>query len=277
MLPVYISVDMEGLTGAVSSEQVIPGRRDYERFRSIMAREVNAVVKGAFEAGAEGVLVNDSHDGMLNLRIEELDERAELISGYHKPLGMMQGIGRDFSCAMFVAYHSMASGPGVLSHTMTGTLSRVYLNGMPASEGVINAAVAGHFGVPVALVSGDEHAVAEVLSVCQGAVGVTVKRSIDRYSARSLSVRSAERELYSGALKALSSLGSIAPFVLKGQPKLVVEFTQPSLASKACTGGLCIRRDERTVEIEGVDPAELYTKFRAVVSLASTARDPDYG
>lgn len=277
MMPVYVSVDMEGLTGAVSSEQVTPGRRDYERFRSIMAREVNAVVRGAFDAGAEAVLVNDSHDGMLNLRIEELDERAELISGYHKPLGMMEGIGKDFSCAMFVAYHSMASGMGVLSHTMTGTLSRVYLNGKLASEGVINAAVAGHFGVPVALVSGDEHAVSEVQAVCPGAVGVVVKRAIDRYSARSLSVGASERELYSGAIKAASSLEKMRPFVPGGPMRLVVEFTQPSLATKASIGGLCVRKDERTVELTGTDPVDLYTRFRAAVSLASTARDPDYG
>jgi len=274
---VFVSVDMEGLTGAVSPSQVLPGRADYERFRDVMIRETNAVIRGAFEGGADGVLVNDSHDGMLNLKIEELDERVELISGYHKPLSMMQGVDRGFICAFFVGYHSMASGEGVLSHTMTGIVSKAYLNGVPASEGVINAAVAGHFSVPVGLVAGDQYAVSEVHTVCPDAKGVVVKRAIDRYSALSQSLSRVEEELRGAAEAAVKSSASLKVYTPPKPITLTVEFTQSSLAARALYAPIARRVDGRTIEIVGDDALDVYMRFRAALGLASTARDPDYG
>ncbi len=277
MRRVFISVDMEGLTGVVSPNQVLPGRADYERFRVVMLRETNAVIRGAFDGGADGVLVNDSHDGMLNLKIEWLDERAELISGYHKPLSMVQGIDGGFACAFFVGYHSMASGEGVLSHTMTGIVSRAYLNGVPASEGVINAMVAGRFGVPVGLVAGDQYAVSEVHAVCPDARGVVVKRAIDRYSALSESLTRVEEELHRAAEEAVKSAESLRVYSPSKPITLTVEFAQSSLAARVLYAPIARRVDSRTIEIVGDDPLDVYMRFRASLSLASTARDPDYG
>jgi D-amino peptidase len=274
---VFVSVDMEGLTGAVSPSQVLPGRTDYDRFRNIMLRETNAVIEGAFSGGATHVLVNDSHDGMLNLKLEGLDQRAELISGYHKPLSMVQGIDGGFDCAIFIGYHSMASGEGVLSHTMTGLVSRAYLNGQPASEAVINAMVAGHFGVPVALIAGDQYAVSELKAVCPDVRGVVVKRAIDRYSAENRSLNVVLEELRSGAADAVKSTQGLKPYVPSKPVSLRVEFAQPSLASRALYAPVASRHDARTLDIVGDDPLEVYMRFRAVLSLASTAHDPDYG
>src|SRR5579875_2363711 len=266
MRRVFISVDMEGLTGVVSPNQVLPGRADYERFRVVMLRETNAVIRGAFDGGADGVLVNDSHDGMLNLKIEGLDERAELISGYHKPLSMVQGIDGGFACAFFVGYHSMASGEGVLSHTMTGIVSRAYLNGVPASEGVING-----------LVAGDQYAVSEVHAVCPDARGVVVKRAIDRYSALSESLTRVEEELHRAAEEAVKSAESLRVYSPSKPITLTVEFAQSSLAARVLYAPIARRVDGRTIEIVGDDPLDVYMRFRASLSLASTARDPDYG
>lgn len=274
---VFISVDMEGLTGVVSPNQVLPGRADYELFRKVMLRETNAVIRGAFDGGADGVLVNDSHDGMLNLKIEGLDERAELISGYHKPLSMVQGIDGGFVCAFFVGYHSMASGEGVLSHTMSGIVSRAYLNGVPASEGVINAAVAGYFGVPVGLVAGDQYAVSEVHAVCPDARGAVVKRAIDRYSALSESLTHVEEELRRAAEEAVKSAGSLRVYSPAKPITLTVEFAQSSLAARALYAPIARRVDSRTIEIVGENPLDVYMRFRACLGLASTAHDPDYG
>ncbi|MEM0120548.1 MAG: M55 family metallopeptidase [Thermoprotei archaeon] len=277
MRRVFVSVDMEGLTGAVSPNQVLPGRADYERFREIMLRETNAVIRGAFDGGAEGVLVNDSHDGMLNLKIEGLDGGVELISGYHKPFSMMQGIDKGFMCALFVGYHSMASGEGVLSHTMTGIVSRAHLNGVPASEGVINAMVAGHFGVPVGMIAGDQYAVSELHTVCPDARGVVVKRAIDRYSAQSESLSRVEEELRRAAKEAVHASESLKPYT-PGKPiTLGVEFAQSSHAARVVYAPIARRVDSRTIEIVGDDPIDVYMRFRAALGLASTARDPDYG
>jgi D-aminopeptidase len=277
MVSVFVSVDMEGLTGAVSPNQVLPGRHDYERFREVMVRETNAVIRGAFEAGAKRVLVNDSHDGMLNLKIEKLDERAELISGNHKPFSMMQGIDEGFECAIFLGYHSMASGEGVLSHTMTGFVSKAFLNGIPASEAVINATLAGHFGVPVALIAGDQHAVSELKEVYPYADGVVVKRAIERYSAQSRPIEEVEKELFAKTVGVLKRVHTLKPFKPTPPLRLVLELAQPSLVSRALYAPIANKLDTKTLEILGDDPLDVYMKFRAILLLASGARDPDYG
>jgi len=273
---IFVSVDMEGLTGAVMPAQVVPGRIDYERFRKVMVREANAAVEGAFQAGADRVLVNDSHDGMLNLKIEELDPRAELISGYHKSRSMMEGVDHTFACVFFIGYHSMASGPGVLSHTMTGIVSKAYLNETPASEGVLNAMLAGYYNVSVGLVCGDQYAVAEVKRVCPDAEVVEVKNAIDRYSAESKPLREVEGEISEKAASAVKRAAQTKPFKPSAPIRITVEYTQPSIAKRASMVPFVKFIEPRTIQTEGRDGLEAYTAFRAALLLANTAHDADY-
>ncbi|MEM3671029.1 MAG: M55 family metallopeptidase [Thermoprotei archaeon] len=274
---VFVSVDLEGITGVVHPVQAVPGERDYPRFRKIMMREANAVVDGAFEAGADSVIVNDSHDGMLNLEIEGLDERAQLISGVNKPLSMMQGISGDVVCAFFVGYHSMASGMGVLSHTMTTIVSRAWLNGQPASEAVINAMIAGQFNVPVALIAGDQYAVSELKAVCPKVYGVVVKQALDRYAALNRPIVEVERELKRAASSAVTNCSKMSPFKPSTPIRLRVEFSQPNIASKAALMNSVQRVDERTVEIQGDNGLEVWAAFYSSLSLGSSAKQESYG
>jgi D-amino peptidase len=98
---IYISADMEGLSGVASDRQVTRGNRDYERARKRMTREVNALINALFLEGVDRVVVNDSHANMENILIEEFDSRAELISGSPKPFSMMEGIDRTFDAVFF--------------------------------------------------------------------------------------------------------------------------------------------------------------------------------
>ena len=111
---IYISADMEGVTGVTHSQDVIPGRSQYERFRGLLTADVNAAIEGAAQAGATEFLVNEAHDGMRNILLEDLDPRAEVIVGQRKPLSMMQGFdGADL--VFCVGYHARADTEGVLS------------------------------------------------------------------------------------------------------------------------------------------------------------------
>src|SRR5262249_2284832 len=150
---VLISADMEGATGVTGWNDVEPGQPAFDRFRRLLTADVNAAVAGALEGGATDVVVNEAHDGMRNILIEDLDDRAALISGLHKPLVMMAGI-EHCDVVFFVAYHARAGEPGVLAHTMTGSYVNVELNGEPASEARLNAVLAGLVGVPVGMISG---------------------------------------------------------------------------------------------------------------------------
>lgn len=156
-LKVYISSDMEGIAGLVSGTQVTGGERDYAVGRRLMIAETNAAIAAAFDAGATEVLVNDSHGSQTNLLAEELDRRAVLITGAPKPRGMMQGIDSTFDAVVFIGYHAQGSSiDAVLGHTYSGALKRVTLNGREVGEYGLNAAVAGHFGVPVVFIAGDK-------------------------------------------------------------------------------------------------------------------------
>ena len=144
---VFISADMEGVTGVTHPQDVIPGRSQYERFRRFLTADVNAAIEGAARGGATEFLVNEAHDGMRNILLGDLDERADLIAGSRKPLSMMQGF-EDADVAYFVGYHPRAGAEGVLSHAFSSpwVVTDVQLNGEPCSEARMNAALAGLSG-----------------------------------------------------------------------------------------------------------------------------------
>ncbi len=123
-MKVFISIDMEGISGVVNSEQCTPGNPEYERARLLMTQEANAAILGARAAGATEVVVSDSHGGMRNLLIEELDTWADLICGSPKPFGMMEGLDDSFGVVFMVGYHARAgtpaNGDGQASHRQPG-------------------------------------------------------------------------------------------------------------------------------------------------------------
>jgi D-amino peptidase len=189
---VFISADMEGVTGVTHPQDVIPGRSQYERFRRFLTADVNAAIEGAARGGATEFLVNEAHDGMRNILLEDLDDRAQLIVGSRKPLSMMQGFeGADV--AFFVGYHARAGAEGILSHTFNSpsVVTDVQLNGEPCSEARMNAALVGLCGIPVGLVTGDDLTCAEARSLYAGVRCAQVKTAIDRYVARCLPQRAA--------------------------------------------------------------------------------------
>src|SRR5699024_5064037 len=150
---------MEGVTGVTCPDDCEPGNPRWEYHRRFLTGDVNAAVRGLFDAGAKEVLVNEAHSNQRNLLLDELDERATLLIGSHKPLGMMEGIDRSPDAVVFLGYHAGAGELGVLAHTyMPNALTSVRINGRNASEGRMNALLAAEYGVPVVLVTGDDKA-----------------------------------------------------------------------------------------------------------------------
>jgi D-amino peptidase len=185
---VYISIDMEGVAGVVHVDQTRRTGHDYERARRWMTAEANAAIAGAFDGGATAVLVNDSHGDMRNLVLDELDPRAELITGSLKPLSMVEGVTSQAACALFVGYHAGAgSRAGILDHTYYGrVVARCRVGGKDWNETALNAAVCGALGVPVVLVTGDQTVCAQAREHLGDVATVAVKDAITRFSARTL-------------------------------------------------------------------------------------------
>jgi D-amino peptidase len=266
---VFIAVDMEGIGDVVTPAQLGPGPEgfEYERFRRLMTAEVNAAIEGALAAGASKITVADSHGNGLNLLVEELNPKAHLIRSWPRPLEMMEGVDGGYDAAMLIGCHaSVGSQRAVRAHTISS--ARFYdlrLNGKHASEAMINAALAGHFGVPVVLVSGDDVMVDEVhRTLDSNIVGVVVKRGIGYHSAENLSPEMVREALREGAKKALTGLSSFKPFTLPKPVRLEISFKNMLNAEVLAYLPIVEREDGNTVAFKGKDIVEV-VKFLSFV------------
>lgn len=233
-MKVFISVDMEGATALTDPEDVLPEGSDYARGRIFMTGDANAAVKGAFDAGATDVVVNDSHWIMRNLLIEHLDPRAKLIKGFHKPMCMVQGLDETFDAAVFVGYHSCAgTEEGVLNHTLLGKeVHNLLLNGDPIGETRLNALLAGHFGVPVAFVAGDDAVCREAKAVLGDDLPTfAVKDGIDMFSALCLHPEVTAQGIREGVADALRNISSRQAYKLDGELTFGFEYSTTTMAS----------------------------------------------
>jgi D-amino peptidase len=225
-LTVYISADMEGVVGVVTGAQLGPGGFEYAKAREYMTQEVLAAIRGARAAGATEILISDSHGNGQNLLLDELPSEVIVVRSWPRPLMMMQGIDASFDAAIFIGYHAGTTNPdGVRAHTMSsGRLADIRLNGQSVPEGGINAAIAGHFGVPVVMVSGDDAAVAEVSHVVGDIEGAVVKWNNSFHSARTLMPEAAYRLIEQKVETALRRLDDFEPVELETPVTLDVRF-----------------------------------------------------
>ena len=193
---VYISVDMEGISGVNGDDQTGAGGAEYGRARKLMAEDANAAIRGAFDGVAAEVVVNDSHGGQRNILPEDLDPRARLISHSFKRHGMMEGLDDTFDAVVFIGYHAKADTPrGLFAHTGSGVVGDLRINGQSVGEGGMNAALAAWYGVPVVAVSGDDVAVAEVKESAPGVHTAAVKRAINARAVELKPLTQARREI----------------------------------------------------------------------------------
>ncbi|MDA1081369.1 MAG: M55 family metallopeptidase [Gemmatimonadetes bacterium] len=232
-LKVYISVDMEGISGVNGSNQTGPAGAEYGRARKLMAEDANAAIRGAFEGGATDVLVNDSHGGQRNILPEDLDPRARLISHSFKRHGMMEGLDSTFDAVMFVGYHAKAGSPrGLFAHTGSGVLVDVQVNGRSVGEGGMNSILAVWHGVPVVMVTGDDVAVAQQKEVTPAVRGVVVKRAINSRAVELRPLADARRDIQQGAREAMVSARRFSPERLRGYI-VRIEYHDPAFVEVA--------------------------------------------
>jgi D-amino peptidase len=224
-LKVYISVDMEGVGGVVSDQQLGPTGFEYGRFREFMTAEAMAAVAAAREAGATEIVISDSHGNMQNLLIERFPADVTIIRSSPRPLSMMEGIDSTFDAAIFIGYHSGTHNPqGVRAHTMSSArFAGIDLNGAPASESRVNAAIAGHFGVPVVMISGDDIATAELKAVLGDVETAVVKRAIGFHSAAVRTPEASQAMIKDKVRAALQRRTSFKPYVIRS-PVLDITF-----------------------------------------------------
>jgi D-amino peptidase len=258
-LKVFISVDMEGVAGVVSADQLLPGAYEYERFRRFMTLETLAAVEGARQSGATEFVVADAHGNSQNLLIEEFPADVRIVRGEPVHLGMMGGLDASFDAAMFVGYHaSTHSMKGVRSHTfLSARLTRVALNGAPVSEGVWNAAIAGQFGVPVIFISGDDAAIAEVRAAIGDVEAAETKRTLGFHAAETRTPAAAQLLIRDKAAAAVRGLRARKPYLIPTPVTVDISFKSVTPAEAASyLGRVFTRTDSHSVRFTAKDMAE---------------------
>ncbi|PRX44966.1 D-aminopeptidase DppA [Prauserella shujinwangii] len=273
---ILISADMEGATGVTWTDDVVPGTEPWQRFRRLFTGDVNAVVAGLFAGGADGVLVNEAHSAQRNLLLEDLDERARMLTGRHKPLSMMQGIDSGVDGVVFLGYHAGAGCDGVLSHTyLPNQITGVWLDGVRASEGRLNAALAAEHGVPVLLVSGDDLTCEDAREYAPAAETVAVKEAVSRYAAICDPPSATARWLAEAAEKSMRGAGR-APGA-RASHRIEVEFDASHLAQAAAVIPTVEQVDVRRVGFDAPDMTGAMQAFKVVTAIADGAVQGKYG
>jgi D-amino peptidase len=274
-LKVYISADLEGVVGVVTGDQLGPGGFEYGRFRQFMTNEVNAAIDAAREMGATEILVSDSHGNGENLLIEQLPADIQLVRAWPRPLMMMEGIDSSFDAAIFIGYHaSTTNTEGVRAHTISSAnLTAVRINGVEMMEASINAAIAGDFGVPVVMISGDDATVEEAQRVIGDMEGAVVKWNYGFHSARTIMPEASYALIGDRVKAALGRLDDFDPYVMNGPVELEVSFKNYMPAEVMAYLPNVDRVDAHTIRFVGADMIEI-SRFIAFTTRYSASISP---
>ncbi len=268
---IYISIDAEGIAGISDWQQIRTTGDDFALGRRLLLGELNAAIDGVLAVDPHAqILVNDAHGTMRNLPPDELHGEAEYLSGAHKPLYMMEGLDASFDAILFLGYHGSVGGhPAILSHTYNPrAIWEVRMADRPVGESALNGLVAAHYGVPIALVSGDDVTVAEARALVPEIETVVVKTSHGRFAARSLHPATARRALQLGVQRALAELPTRA-LVPRYPPP--VSFSVTFLTADMAEACLALRHvvvapdDPRTVVCGGDNLLELFRAFIGMI------------
>ena len=266
---VYISADMEGVTGLVAADDVQAGGRDYERGRVMMTEDVNAAVRGALTAGAESVVVNDCHSSMRNLLADDIHPAAWLVRGNKKPMSMVQDLDDGFDAMLCVGYHARAGALGVLSHSFMGhEIEDMWLDDLHMGEIGFAHATAKALGVPVVMLSGDDVACAEVTELDPDVATAPVKFARDRFAALLRPADEARELIESAASEGVRRAARESRPARDTAPRtLAVRWQSATVASQLEGVPGVTRRDDRTVQVTGEVP-DLFRLFGVFCDVA---------
>ncbi len=258
-MKIYISADMEGVVGAVTGEQLSPQGFEYQRFREFMTQEVNTAIEAAFAAGATEIVVSDSHGNGQNLLIEKLPKNITLVRAWPRPLMMMQGIDETFDGAIFLGYHSGTTNPaGVRAHTMSSSnFADIRLNGISLPEAGFNAAIAGHFNVPVIMMSGDDASLEEATKLLGNIEGAVVKWSYGFHSARTIMPAAANDLIREKVTRAMGRIKDFKPYKAAYPVRLDVQFKNYRPAEVLDYLSIVERTDAHSIRFQGRDMIEV--------------------
>jgi D-amino peptidase len=269
-MKVFISVDMEGISGIVDTTMTSRTQPDYEKGRTLMVKDVNACIEGILQVGPAEITVCDGHGGMNNIDPEALHQAAVLVRGSPKPLSQMSGLDDTYDACIFVGYHSKKGTlGGILSHTYSGaSVESLHINGMESGETGMNAGIAGHYGVPLIMVAGDQRVAAEAKALNPDIECAIVKTAVGRRAAHCLHPEKARELIRETAAKAIKKHLVIKPVIVSKPVTYTIRFTDATRADAASYIPGARRIDGKTIELTTDDYLTAFHGFIAAVLCA---------
>jgi len=263
-MKIYIKLDGEGITGVVNSDkQATPGGDNYQEMRRLLMSDLNAAIEGAIEGGASEVVIYDMHHYGLNVIVEELHPKAKLIAGNPHILPPGIGLSEIYKGMMMIGYHAMAGTEGgLLAHTYSPDIKSLHLNGILMGEIGLEAAIAGTYGVPLIMISGDSKAIEEGEKLLGDFEKATVKYALNDHSALCLPASVTKEIIKEKAKSALVRINEFKPYVVSSPYQIKIEFYQIDKAEKASTISGARRIDDTTVELKGNNLFFLWESFQ---------------
>lgn len=271
-MKVFISVDMEGICGVVSDQETDPGNGGdaYRLNCHRMTAEANAAVEGSLKAGASEIVVADSHWNFDNVIPEELNPAARLMRGYPRRFSMVQDLDGSFDAVLCIGFHAMAGTPrAIIDHTFSGKIRAVEVNGRIIGETGLNAYVAGEFGVPVVLVTGDTALAAEAKALLPRVHTVAVKEAINTHAATHLHPQRACDLIRAEAERAVREAAEIEPLAASKPVTMAIDFKGTEGADWAELVPGVTRVGGNRVEFSAPDFLQAFRTFYACMHLSS--------
>jgi D-amino peptidase len=263
-MKIYISIDMEGITGIVHGEQLVPEGKDYNAGRKLYMNDLQAAIDGAFDAGVDEILVNDAHGTMRNIIIEDLDERVKIIAGpaSSKQLVQTDAVDSTFDGAFLLGFHAKAgTADGVMSHTWVGHIKEIRINGNVLGETGINGALFGFYKVPVLLATGDNALVAEIQDTMPWVRTVAVKEAIGRAAAICLPPKATYKLIRETARESIVNMKDAKPFLIDPPFRFEAQLITHVHAKRAAIAKGITLKDPYTLALEGDHLPTLVNQF----------------
>ena len=266
-MKIFIAVDLEGAAGFIRSTE---RSEDRAIGRELMTAEANAGIAGACEGGAKEILVNDAHGNYVNFLPDKIDRRAKFLSGTPKPFDHMAGIDDTFDAMLYLGAHAKAGTlKGLLDHSFGSGIYCLKFNGIEMGEIGTGAAIAGHFGVPLVMIAGDQAACEEARELLGDIETVSVKEGVTREAAICLPTPVAYDLIREAAQRAMAKIKTAKPFVIAPPVRVEMTFTHPGMADAVTDMPFVERLDGRTIAFTGEDFAGASELCKAIRFLAS--------
>ena len=256
---VYLMVDLEGISGIFTREQVVPGDARYSEGRALMTREVNLAVQYLKEAGVEKVYVRDAHGGAMNLLWDKITADAEYVIMGRSGELRFPGI-EDCDYVILLGYHAMAGTlNGILDHSMSSaSIQNYWINGEKAGETAIDAGIVGDMGKPVIMVSGDDKVCAEAKALLPWVVTCEVKKALNVFGGMLLTPERSAAMLRKKIFEAVENAPNCKPLVYKKPIKFRVELIERMPLPNTIARPHVMIIDGRTYEVEGMTMDEAF-------------------